>query len=243
MDTAQYVPLADVPLADVPGAERVADGLWLLAGRPRRTFNAYVMGDVLLDARTRHATASILRQIRGLSLRAHVLTHAHIDHMGASHEICEALNLPLLCGEADVAVAESGCRLGLADKPWPVRIEHRLLAGPGHSVSETLKEGDQIAGFSVLETPGHSPGHLAFWREEDRVLVVGDVVFNKRPSTGRAGLLLAPAMMTPDPETNLASARRLSALEPEVICFGHGPPLRDPERFQEFIAGASYSSS
>jgi len=236
-NTAPYV-----AAAEVPGAERVANDLWLLRGRPRHIFNSYVMGDVLLDARSRHSARSILRQIRGLPLRAHVLTHAHIDHMGASHEICEELGLPLLCGEADVAVAESGCRLGLADKPWTVRLEHRLLAGPGHPVSDTLAEGDRIGGFEVLETPGHSPGHLAFWREEDRVLVLGDVLFNLRPTTGRRELLLAPAMMTPDPATNLASARRLAELEPEVICFGHGPPLRDPDRYQEFIAGASYDA-
>jgi glyoxylase-like metal-dependent hydrolase (beta-lactamase superfamily II) len=237
MNTPPYV--EDVK---VPGAERVADGLWLLRGRPRHVVNAYVMGDVLLEARTRHAAASILRQVGGLPLRQHVLTHAHIDHMGASHEICAALDLPLLCGAADVAVAESGCRLGLEDKPAFVRIEHRLLAGPGHPVAGTLAEGDQIGGFNVLETPGHSPGHLSFWREEDRVLIVGDVLFNRRPPVGRPGLMLAAKLMTPDPAENLASARRLADLEPEVVCFGHGPPLRDPERFQHFIAAASYGA-
>jgi glyoxylase-like metal-dependent hydrolase (beta-lactamase superfamily II) len=226
----------------VPGAQRVADELWLLAGWPRHACNAYVIGDVLLDARSRHGARSILRQIRQLPLRSHVLTHAHIDHMGSSHRICEELGLPLLCGEREVAVAQSGCRLGLEDKPWPVRLEHRLLAGPGHPVAGTLAEGDEVAGFTVLETPGHAPGHLSFWRESDRVLIVGDVVFNLRPSTGRRGLALAPKMMTPDPARNLRSARRLAALEPEIVCFGHGAPLYDGKRFQEFVATASYDA-
>jgi glyoxylase-like metal-dependent hydrolase (beta-lactamase superfamily II) len=236
MDTAPYV------VSGEPTAERVADDVWLLMGRPRYKFNAYVLGDVLVDARTRHAARSILRQLEGVSLSAHVLTHAHLDHMGASHEVCERLGLPLLCGDADRAVAESGCRLGLDQRPSFVRLEHRLLAGPGHPVSGTLGEGDVVGGFTVLETPGHSPGHLAFWRESDRVLVLGDVLFNVTTPLGRTGLMLAPAVMTPDPDQNLRSAQRLAALEPSVICFGHGPPLRDGERFQRFVGEARYDS-
>jgi hydroxyacylglutathione hydrolase len=124
-----------------------------------------------------------------------------------------------------------------------VRIEHWLIAGPGHPVSGTLKEGDSVAGFSVLEVPGHAPGHLAFWREEDRVLVLGDVVYGLRVPSGRAGLQLPPNAFTPDPHQNLDSARRLAALEPAVICFGHGPPLYDGERFCEFVAGATVGGS
>ena len=227
-------------IESIPGAERVAPDLWLLRGRPRHKFNAYVMGDVLLDARTRHAARSILRQLEGVYLGAHVLTHAHIDHMGASHEICERLGLPLLCHEADVGAAESGCRLGLESKPRFVRLEHRLLAGPGHKVSARLDEGEEIAGFRVLHTPGHSAGHVALWRESDRVLIVGDVVFNVRPPLGRRGMMLAPAMMTPEPARNLAAARRLAQLDPEIVCFGHGPPLTDGELFGKFVRQASY---
>ena len=226
-----------------PGAQEVAEGLWLLGGRPRHKINVYVMGDVLVDSGTRHSAKRILRQIAGVPLRSHVLTHGHMDHMGAAHEVCEALDLPLICGNADVAAVESGARLGLRDRPLLVRIEHRLIAGPGNPVSATLKEGDRVAGFSVLEVPGHAPGHLAFWREEDRVLVLGDVVYGLRVPSGRPGLQLPPAAFTPDPRQNLASARRLAALEPEVVCFGHGPPLHDRARFCEFVAGASVRNS
>jgi hydroxyacylglutathione hydrolase len=233
MNTAPYL-----LVRDVPGAHRIASDLWLLRGRPRHLFNAYVMGDVLVDARTRHAARSILRQIRDLPLSAHALTHAHMDHMGSSHELCETLGLPLMCGEADVVAAESGGRKGLAERPWPRRLQHRLMAGPGHPVDQTLSEGDEIAGFVVFEVPGHSPGHLAFWREQDRLLVLGDVLFNLRLPTGRPGLQLPPLALTADPVTNLASARRLGALRPEIVCFGHGPPLRDGDRFQRFVADA-----
>lgn len=212
----------------------VADDVWLLAGLPGNVCNAYVIGDVLVDARTRHAARSILRQVRGLDLRAHALTHAHIDHMGASHRVCTELAVPLMCGEDDAALAESGCHLDLHSKPWPVRLEHRLLAGPGHAVATTLKEGDSVGGFTVIETPGHSAGHLSFWREGDRALIVGDVLFNLRPP-GRRRLMLAPDLLTPDPAANRESARRLAALRPEVICFGHGAPLYDGAHFRRRV--------
>lgn len=217
----------------VPAGEAVAPGLWLLRGRPRHAINVYVAGDALLDSSTRHGARRILRQIEGLPVRRHVLTHGHFDHMGSSHEICERLGLPLACGEGDVAAVESGGRAGLAQKPAPVRVWHRLIAGPGHPVDSILREGDRIGEFEVLVTPGHSPGHLAFWRESDRVLIIGDVLFHLR------GLSLPPSMLTPDPETNLVSARRLAALQPQVVCFGHGPPLRDPEALRNFVASAS----
>lgn len=231
MDTVPYS-----PPNEPTGARRVADGVWLLTGWPRNAVNVYVVGNVLVDAGTRHAAERIRRQVRDVPLHAHVLTHGHMDHMGASHEICAELRLPLLCGARDVAAVESGGRAGLIDKPAPIRMQHRLIAGPGHPVGDTLGEGDEIAGFSVLEVPGHSPGHLAFWRESDRVLVLGDVLFNLRLPKLRAGLRLPPELLTADPERNLASARRLAALEPEIVCFGHGPPLFDGERLQQFVA-------
>jgi hydroxyacylglutathione hydrolase len=235
VNTPPYGTAREQPLR----AQPVARDLWLLSGRPKHMINVYVMGSILVDSATRHATDRILRQVADLPLTGLALTHGHMDHMGAAHEICSTLHLPLLCGRADVPAVESGGRLGLESRPLPVRIQHRLIAGDGHPVSETLGEGDQLAGFSVLETPGHSPGHVAFWREEDRVLVLGDVVYGMRLPSFRPGLQLPPSAFTPDPHQNLRSARRLAALEPAVICFGHGPPLYDGERFCDFVAGAT----
>src|SRR3712207_7379951 len=75
MDTAPYVHASS---HGSPGVERIADGLWLLRGRPPHAFNAYVMGDVLVDAATRHAARRILRQVRGAGLRAHEIGRAHV---------------------------------------------------------------------------------------------------------------------------------------------------------------------
>jgi glyoxylase-like metal-dependent hydrolase (beta-lactamase superfamily II) len=45
--------------------------------------------------------------------------------------------------------------------------------------------------------------------------------------------------LTPDPERNRESATKLAALEPELVCFGHGAPLRDPDKLKRFVAGLS----
>jgi glyoxylase-like metal-dependent hydrolase (beta-lactamase superfamily II) len=89
----------------------------------------------------------------------------------------------------------------------------------------------------VLDTPGHSPGHVSYWREADGVLIVGDVAFNVAPIGGQVGLREPPAFMTVDTARNRDSIRRLAALEPTLALFGHGPPLRDPAAWSGFVAG------
>jgi glyoxylase-like metal-dependent hydrolase (beta-lactamase superfamily II) len=104
-------------------------------------------------------------------------------------------------------------------------------------VERRLREGDVVAGFTVLDVPGHSRGHVAYWRESDRVLVLGDVLNNIDVVTGRRGLREPKWFFTPDPERNRESIRRVAALGPDLVCFGHGPPLRDPAALAEFAAG------
>jgi hydroxyacylglutathione hydrolase len=193
---------------------------------------------VLIDASTRWAGRRILRQLRGRSVRAHALTHAHPDHQGASHEICETLGIPLWCGEGDVAAMETRGLIRARQPRHPVNtLYDRIWTGPPHPVARALREGDEVAGFTVLETPGHAAGHVAFWRERDRVLILGDVLANMNADTLVPGLHEPKARFTPDPGRNRESARRLAALEPELVCFGHGKPLRDPAKLSAFVAG------
>ena len=55
--------------------------------------------------------------------------------------------------------------------------------------------------------------------------------------TGIRGLHEPKPYFTPDPERNRESIRRVAALGPELVCFGHGPPLRDSAELAEFAAG------
>jgi hydroxyacylglutathione hydrolase len=126
-----------------------------------------------------------------------------------------------------------------ADQPDRLfnRFQQRVFAGPGHPVQRRLREGDSVGSdFEVLEVPGHAPGHIALWRARDRVLLLGDVVTNENVWTGLPGLREPPTIFTPDPAENRRSALRLAALRPELICFSHGKPLRDTDRFVDFVA-------
>jgi glyoxylase-like metal-dependent hydrolase (beta-lactamase superfamily II) len=216
--------------------ELAADVL-MLRGMPPNAINVYLLGDVLIDAATRQGERRIMRQIATRRLSAHALTHAHADHQGSSHAICERLGIPLWCGQGDVPAMETpGGVAGASPPTWATFVPRHFWVGPPHPVARALVEGDQVAGFTVLETPGHSPGHVAYWRESDRVLILGDVLNNMHLLTGIPGLHEPPAAFTPDPPRNRASARRLGELRPRLACFGHGPPLRDPGKLADFIA-------
>ena len=217
--------------------KELAKDLYQLSGKPRNAINVYLVGDVLIDAGTRQAERRILSQLQGHTVSAHALTHAHPDHQGSSHAVCERLGIPLWCGEADVPAMETpGAIVNPKAPAWLNRIQGRFWTGPPHPVSRALHEGDEVAGFTVLETPGHSVGHVSFWRESDRVLIVGDVLGNIHFITGMPGLHLPPDLFTPNPARNRESAGRLAALEPALACFGHGAPLRDPRKLSEFVA-------
>ena len=215
--------------------KQLAEGLYQLRGFPPNAINVFLMGDVLVDAATRRSGRRILRQLRGHEVRAHALTHAHPDHQGASKEICETLEIPLWCGERDVHAMETR-DFGQPDH-WINRVIERAWAGPPRQVDRALHEGDEVAGFTVLDVPGHSPGHVAYWREADRTVVMGDVLNNMNVLTGVTGLYEPKLIFSVDPARNRDSARRIAELEPELVCFGHGPPLRDPRKLSEFAAG------
>jgi hydroxyacylglutathione hydrolase len=216
---------------------QLAKDVHQLKGWPRNAINVYVIGDVLVDAATRQAEKRIMRQIAGRDIAAHALTHAHPDHQGSSHAVCEQLGIPLWCGQGEVPAMETPGAIANPKAPsWYAWAQKRFWTGPPHAVARALHEGDEVAGFTVIETPGHAPGHISFWRESDRVLIVGDVLGNMNFITAVPGLHTPPEMFTPDPVRNHESARRLAELRPALACFGHGAPLRDPGKLAEFVA-------
>lgn len=216
--------------------EIVAPDLVRIPLGPRDCLNAYLLGDLLVDSGARFNARKLLATLAERPVAAHALTHAHMDHQGSSAAICERLEIPLWCGAGDREAAESGDLSGIVPDPHsPMARLGQRLAGPGHPVARVLREGDVVGGFAVLAAPGHTPGHLAFWRESDRTLVLGDVLFNMNLMTLRAGLREPFRAATFDVPANRDSARRLAALAPELICFGHGPPLRDGARFRRFV--------
>ena len=158
--------------------KQLADGVWQLAGFPPNAINVYLLEDVLIDASTKYATRRIVRELKGHKLAAHALTHAHPDHQGASHEVCTELGIPYWVPEKDVEPAENPDLIGERQPDhFMAQLFAKTLTGPGHHVDRMLHEGDDVAGFRVVDVPGHSAGHVAFWRESDGVLVAGCLLY------------------------------------------------------------------
>ena len=211
---------------DARGLEPVADGVCRIALPPRGAVNAYVAGDVLVDSGYGAFAGRLLHALAGRRLSALALTHAHGDHAGAARRVHDELGIPVWAPAGD---AEALRRGRVVIKPAPLGPLRGLLARangwPAVEPDRLLREGDEVAGFAVLEAPGHSPGHVAFWRAADRVLIAGDVWFNLNLLTLRPDLRQPPWAFTVDPERNRRSIRRLAELEPEIACFGHGPVI------------------
>jgi hydroxyacylglutathione hydrolase len=218
--------------------KQLAPGVWQLRQLLPNAINVFLLEDVLIDAATRHAGRRILRELRGRDVNAHALTHAHPDHQGASKEVCEQLEIPFWVGERDADAAEHPELIAERQPDHPIaQFFSRTMTGPGRRVDRILREGDEVAGFRVIDVPGHSAGHVAFYRESDRVLVVGDVLNGADPLTGLPGLREPKPYFTPDPAQNRRSAKKLAPLEPSLVLFGHGPALRDTRKFVDFVNG------
>jgi glyoxylase-like metal-dependent hydrolase (beta-lactamase superfamily II) len=96
--------------------------------------NAYLLGDVLVDAGVRAGARELLRALQGERVAAHAITHGHFDHQGASHALCQALGIPLWCGAGEKDAIESGDLARLMPRPRSLaaRIQ-QLLSGPSPS--------------------------------------------------------------------------------------------------------------
>ena len=84
-----------------------------------------------------------------------------------------------------------------------------------------MTDGQEVFGLEVVDTPGHTPGHIAIFDTDSRVLVAGDALTNTID-----GLKGPMSEFTVDMSTAEESVRKLAALEPQVILFGHGPPVQ-----------------
>jgi hydroxyacylglutathione hydrolase len=217
--------------------KELAPDVWMLDGFPPYAVNTYVIGDVLIDAGGKPDKRKIIKQLRGRGITAHALTHAHPDHQGSSHAVCEEFGIPFWVHEDDVEVAENPELILTRQPPKPLnRLMYAMFAGPAHPVDRALKEGDEIAGFQVLHTPGHAKGHISLWRESDRVLIAGDTLNTMHPFLMKRGLREPLEVFTPDVPENRRSIKRQAELEPALLLVGHGPPLRDPGELSRLAA-------
>ncbi|MEX0722650.1 MAG: MBL fold metallo-hydrolase [Gracilimonas sp.] len=216
----------------------IAKDVYHIPLMPRNSINAYLIEGFLVDAGIRSSYKKLGRSLQNMNVHTHVLTHAHADHQGSSKKICELFDLPFWCSLEEKAQAESG----MATKEYPkqnhivTKFQQKYWAGEGRKVDKTIREGDTLGNFKVIETPGHSSGHLSFFRERDGVLILGDTALNMNLLTTNKGLHEPPILFTKDKELNRISLKKLAKLKPEILCFGHGPVLQNKNgEFEQFV--------
>jgi len=218
-------------------SEQVADGVWLLRGGfPAKTMNVYLIRDgrgvTVFDAGVAGMAGAVRSAAARLGgARRVVLSHADADHRGAA----PGIGAPVYChlAERDAAQSSDSFRpywnLDRLDRHGRVLIRTMVPVWDGGAVeiAGTVAEGDEIAGFRVVELPGHAPGLIGLFRERDRLALVSDCFYTLDPQTGIKG----PARV-PHPAFNLStrqaadSIRKLAALEPSAAWPGHADPLR-----------------
>jgi glyoxylase-like metal-dependent hydrolase (beta-lactamase superfamily II)/predicted ester cyclase len=232
-------------------ARLVAEGVWVVQGHPGRC-NVYLIEDEggvsVFDAGARTMTRAVASAAAKLGgIKQIVLGHGHTDHRGTA----PGLNVPVLCHPEEVQDAEGsgGWRYWPADLAGlpPIskqiqRVCHRYAWDDGPvKISETVKEGDEVAGFKVIDLPGHAPGLIGLWRETDRLAIVSDC-FYTIDMWGRSVPTSVPTQTyNYDTEQARESMRKLAAMEPAAAWPGHANPATGDVRGQLLKAAGAAS--
>lgn len=211
----------------------VAQNAWRIGALPCFSINAYLIDDILIDCGIRWEVGHFLRELQGCNLSMVVLTHCHPDHQGAAKAICEHFKVPLACHLDDRDAMEG--RTPIGPDTLPIRISNRFFTGPPYEVARPFKDGEAIGRLRVIHAPGHTPGHCMLYREEDGLLIAGDVMANMNFITLRPGFREPPNFFSYEPARNRASIRKILEVNPRKIVFGHGPPVSDMGRLRKFI--------
>jgi glyoxylase-like metal-dependent hydrolase (beta-lactamase superfamily II) len=231
--------------SDVVSLDDIASGLFGL-----RIFlvNVYAVttsaGWVMIDAGLPKSDGRIRRWAESNFTRpkpsAIILTHGHFDHVGALPELIEdwdvpvyahSLELPYLQGKSKYPVPDAGAGGGLMSllAPFyprgPIDLGNRVQALPQDG---TVPELD---GWKWIYTPGHTEGHVSFFRDSDRCLLVGDAFCTTKQESllsiaaQTPELHGPPAYYTSDWDAAKASVEVLADLKPHVLAPGHGSPM------------------
>jgi glyoxylase-like metal-dependent hydrolase (beta-lactamase superfamily II) len=173
-----------------------------------------------------------------------ILTHGHFDHVGSVKKLAEEwdvpvyahyMEIPYLTGRSSYPPPDptvgGGMMASLAFMypKSPINIWQYVRVLPSDGTIPGLN------GWQYIHTPGHAPGHISLFREDDKVLVAGDAfVTTKQESaisimTNRKELTGPPKYFTTDWDASEMSVRKLAYLHPNTAATGHGMPMRGNE--------------
>jgi len=170
-----------------------------------------------------------------------ILTHGHFDHVGSLEYLLDAwdvpvyahpLEMPYLTGRSSYPPPDplvGGGAMALLSRAYPrgpIDITGRVRDLPADGAVP------DVVGWRWIHTPGHTPGHVALFREMDRTLVSADALITTKQESMTAVMLQRreihgpPAYFTPDWDRARESVRALAALAPDLLVPGHGQPWR-----------------
>lgn len=176
-----------------------------------------------------------------------ILTHGHFDHVGSVQALAEEWDVPVfahflerpyLTGRSNYPPPDSTVGGGMMASlaflypKKPIDITNRLNLLPENGMIPNLPD------WKYIHTPGHAPGHISLFRDEDKVLIAGDALVTTNQEsvwsvmTQKKELNGPPKYFTTDWEAAFRSAKLLADLEPSVIASGHGKPMSGPS-FQD----------
>jgi len=213
-------------------------------GNPNKS-NEWVLVDAGMPESVKHILSAVEERFgRGSKPQAIVLTHGHFDHVGAVVDLVEEWNvpvyahqseLPYLTGQTNYPQPDGSVEGGLVAKLSPLFPNEAVDLGSNVEVLPSDGSIPFMPGWRWIHTPGHSPGHVSLFRDEDHALIVGDAfVTVKQESlyqvvTQNQEISGPPRYLTTDWDAAKDSVQKLEALKPSVAITGHGKPMSGHE--------------
>lgn len=151
-----------------------------------------------------------------------LLTHYDLDHVGGLPGL-DGLDATVYAGERDAPLVTGETKPPLNNHKGLLQRLTSPFASPPSNTVQAVADGDTVGSFTVYETPGHTPGHVAYVSEPASVGMLGDLV---RESDG--SLAASPWFVSYDTDAITTSIRDLTERAPtfEVLGMGHGRPFK-----------------